>query len=259
MVEQPNFETLLVELDGRVGRVTLNRPDKLNALSRQLMNEIVQLGAWLKLREDIRVVIVTGAGRSFSAGFDLNDFSSASAGESPRQAADLGRLATEALTNVPQLTIAAVRGHCVGGGVVFVGACDLRVATSETTFIIPEVDLGIPLAWGGIPRLVREIGPALTKELVLTCRPFDAAEAKSIGFINQVVDLADLDVTVADLAQNLASKTLYSLHSTKQQVNAVMEEIAGTGRSAGDADMLVYAMRDPESREVTARYMAQRK
>ena len=259
MVEQPNFETLLVELDGRVGRVTLNRPDKLNALSRQLMNEIVQLGAWLKLREDIRVVVVTGAGRSFSAGFDLNDFSSASAGESPRQAADLGRLATEALTNVPQLTIAAVRGHCVGGGVVFVGACDLRVATSETTFIIPEVDLGIPLAWGGIPRLVREIGPALTKELVLTCRPFDAAEAKSIGFINQVVDLADLDVTVADLAQNLASKTLYSLHSTKQQVNAVMEEIAGTGRSAGDADMLVYAMRDPESREVTARYMAQRK
>lgn len=259
MVQQPSFETLLVEVDGRIGRVTLNRPDKLNALSRKLMSEIVQLGAWLKLREDIRVVIVTGAGRSFSAGFDLNDFSSASAGESPRQAADLGRLATEALTDVPQLTIAAVRGHCVGGGVVFVGACDLRVATTETTFIIPEVDLGIPLAWGGIPRLVREIGPALTKELVLTCRPFGANEAKSIGFINQVVNADDLEVTVTHLAQNLASKTLYSLHSTKQQVNAVMEEIAGTGRSAGDADMLVYAMRDPESREVTARYMAQRK
>ncbi len=259
MVEQPNFEALLVEVDGRIGRVTLNRPDKLNALSRQLMSEIVELGAWLKLREDIRVVILSGAGRSFSAGFDLNDFSSASAGESPRIAADLGRLATNALTDVPQLTIAAVHGHCVGGGVVFVAACDLRVATTETTFIIPEVDLGIPLAWGGIPRLVREIGPALTKELVLTCRPFDAAEAKSIGFINRVVAPEDLDTTVNELAENLASKTLYSLHSTKQQVNAVMEEIAGTGRSAGDADMLVYAMRDPESREATARYLAQRK
>ena len=259
MVEQPNFEALLVEVDGRIGRVTLNRPDKLNALSRQLMSEIVELGAWLKLREDIRVVILSGAGRSFSAGFDLNDFSSASAGESPRIAADLGRLATNALTDVPQLTIAAVHGHCVGGGVVFVAACDLRVATTETTFIIPEVDLGIPLAWGGIPRLVREIGPALTKELVLTCRPFDAAEAKSIGFINRVVAPEDLDTTVSELAENLASKTLYSLHSTKQQVNAVMEEIAGTGRSAGDADMLVYAMRDPESREATARYLAQRK
>jgi enoyl-CoA hydratase/carnithine racemase len=259
MVEQPNFETLLVEVDGRIGRVTLNRPDKLNALSRQLMSEIVELGAWLKLREDIRVVILSGAGRSFCAGFDLNDFSSASAGESPRIAADLGRLATNALTDVPQLTIAAVHGHCVGGGVVFVAACDLRVATTETTFIIPEVDLGIPLAWGGIPRLVREIGPALTKELVLTCRPFDAAEAKSIGFINRVVTPEDLDITVNELAENLASKTLYSLHSTKQQVNAVMEEIAGTGRSAGDADMLVYAMRDPESREATARYLAQRK
>ena len=259
MVEQPNFKALLVEVDGRIGRVTLNRPDKLNALSRQLMSEIVELGAWLKLREDIRVVILSGAGRSFSAGFDLNDFSSASAGESPRIAADLGRLATNALTDVPQLTIAAVQGHCVGGGVVFVAACDLRVATTETTFIIPEVDLGIPLAWGGIPRLVREIGPALTKELVLTCRPFDAAEAKSIGFINRVVAPEDLDITVNELAENLASKTLYSLHSTKQQVNAVMEEIAGTGRSAGDADMLVYAMRDPESREATARYLTQRK
>ena len=259
MVEQLNFETLVVEVDGRIGRVTLNRPDKLNALSRQLMSEIVELGAWLKLREDIRVVILSGAGRSFSAGFDLNDFSSASAGESPRIAADLGRLATNALTDVPQLTIAAVHGHCVGGGVVFVAACDLRVATTETTFIIPEVDLGIPLAWGGIPRLVREIGPALTKELVLTCRPFDAAEAKSIGFINRVVDPENLDFTVTELAENLASKTLYSLHSTKQQVNAVMEEIAGTGRSAGDADMLVYAMRDPESRKATARYLAQRK
>ena len=259
MIAQPHFETLKVEVDGRIGRVTLNRPEKLNALSRQLMSEMIQLGAWLKLREDIRVIIVSGAGRSFSAGFDLNDFSSASSGESPRQAADLGRLATNALTDVPQLTIAAVHGHCVGGGVVFVGACDLRVATTDATFIIPEVDLGIPLAWGGIPRLVREIGPALTKELVLTCRPFGADEAKSIGFINQVVAPGDLEATVTHLAQNLASKTLYALHSTKQQVNAVMEEIAGTGRSAGDADMLVYAMRDPESRDATARYMAQRK
>jgi enoyl-CoA hydratase/carnithine racemase len=259
MIAQPQFESLVVEVEGRIGRVTMNRPEKLNALSRQLMSEIVELGAWLKLREDIRVMIFSGAGRSFCAGFDLNDFSSASDGESPRQAADLGRLATNALTDVPQLTIAAVHGHCVGGGVVFVAACDLRVATNETTFIIPEVDLGIPLAWGGIPRLVREIGPALTKELVLTCRPFGADEAKSIGFINQVVPPGDLETTVTELAENLASKTLYSLHSTKQQVNAVMEEIAGTGRSAGDADMLVYAMRDPESREATARYLAQRK
>ena len=259
MIAQPQFETLVVEVEGRIGRVTMNRPEKLNALSRQLMSEIVELGAWLKHREDIRVMIFSGAGRSFCAGFDLNDFSSASDGESPRQAADLGRLATNALTDVPQLTIAAVHGHCVGGGVVFVAACDLRVATTETTFTIPEVDLGIPLAWGGIPRLVREIGPALTKELVLTCRPFGADEAKSIGFINQVVPPGDLETTVTELAENLASKTLYSLHSTKQQVNAVMEEIAGTGRSAGDADMLVYAMRDPESREATARYLAQRK
>ena len=90
--EVPRWKTLKIEVDDRIARVTLNRPEKLNALSRELMSEIVQLGAWLKLREDIRVMIFSGAGRSFCAGFDLNDFSSASDGESPRQAADLGRL-----------------------------------------------------------------------------------------------------------------------------------------------------------------------
>lgn len=255
----PNWQTLSVEIAGRVGRVTFNRPEKLNALSSEMLGEIVQLGRWLHRRDDLRVVIVSGAGRSFCAGFDLGSFASASAGESPRVSADLGRQATNALTDVPQITIAAIHGHCVGGGVVLAVACDLRVATDDATFVIPEVDLGIPLAWGGIPRLVREIGPALTKELVLTCRPFDATEAKAIGFINQIVSNERLDAVVTELAENLASKTLYSLQSTKQQVNAVMEEIAGTGRSAGDADMLVYAMRDPESREATARYMAKRK
>ena len=137
--EMPRWKTLNIEVDNCIARVTMNRPEKLNALSRQLMSEIVELGAWLKLREDIRVMIFSGAGRSFCAGFDLNDFSSASDGESPRQAADLGRLATNALTDVPQLTIAAVHGHCVGGGVVFVAACDLRVGSLSSAVALSEI------------------------------------------------------------------------------------------------------------------------
>ena len=176
----------------------------------------------------------------------------------PRDGADLGRLATDALTDVPQLTIAAVHGRCIGGGVVLVGACDLRVASTDAVFSVPEVDLGIPLAWGGIPRLVRELGPAVTKELVLTCRPFTADEARSLRWINAVVARDELERHVTEMAEALAAKPLYALRTTKAHVNAVTEEMIGTGRSAQDADSLVYAMRDPESRRASANYLAAR-
>lgn len=254
----PTLECLRWSQDGPVGRITLARPEKLNALSARLLGEMIELCGWLHRRSDVRVVVVAGEGRAFSAGFDLGDFSAPTTGD-PRDGADLGRLATDALTDVPQLTIAAVHGRCIGGGTVLVGACDLRIASEDALFSIPEVDLGIPLAWGGIPRLVRELGPAITKELVLTCRPFSAEEARSLRWINTVVPRGDLDRHVTELATSLAAKPLYALRATKAHVNAVTEEIAGTGRSVQDADSLVYAMRDPESRRVSAEYLAARK
>lgn len=208
---------------------------------------------------DIAVVVVRGSGRAFSAGFDLTDFAGGESTDiSPRDSADLGRVAAEALTDVRQLTIAALHGHCVGGGLVLAASCDIRVAADDTRFSIPEVDLGIPLAWGGIPRLVREIGPAFTKELVLTCRPFDADEARALRFVNRVVPAAELNDTVEALAAELASKPGFALRTTKQQVNAVMEELVGTRRNANDADTLAVALGDPESREATRRYLEQR-
>lgn len=254
----PRLTSLTVHLDGPIARVELNRPNRLNALSHVLLNEIVELSAWMHTRDDIKVATLTGSGRAFSAGFDLDDFASKSSGGSARDGADLGRRATNAWTDVPQLTVVGVHGHCVGGGVVLVGACDIRFAADDAVFSIPEVDLGIPLAWGGIPRLVREIGPALTKELVLSCRPFTPAEAKSIGFINDVVRPSELNARVEAFAQSVAAKPSYALRITKQQVNAVAEEMAGTGRSVGDADMLVYAMHDDESRAATRRYLSAR-
>ena len=253
------FENLRVEESGPIARVMLHRPAKLNALSRDLLADVVRVSQWLGERDDLRVVIVRGAEGNFSAGFDLDDFASATSGVSSREAADLGRRATEALARVPQISIAAIEGHCVGGGLVLVGACDLRYASSSARFRIPEVDLGIPLAWGGIPRLVREIGPALTKELVLTCRSFDAAEAAAIGFLNGVLEAGELTSHVDKLARSLADKPQYALRTTKQQVEAVMEEIASTARNTTDADVLVYALHDPESRAVSARYLSDRK
>jgi len=253
------FEALTLDVDGPVATLTLNRPERLNALTRQLLREIVR--ACRVIDEellDVKVMIVRGAGRSFSAGFDLNDFSTPEPGRTSRDTADLGRLAAEALTNVRALTIAAVHGHCVGGGLVLAASCDLRLASDAARFSIPEVDLGIPLAWGGIPRLVREIGPALTKELVLTCRPFTPEEARSIRFLNEVVPESALFNRASALATMLAEKPALSLRITKQQVNAVMEEMGSTARNTIDGDVLTAALADPESRAASRSYLERR-
>ena len=133
-----------------------------------------------------------------------------------------------------------------------------RAELAFETRSIPEVDLGIPLAWGGIPRLVRELGPAITKELVLTCRPFGADEALALRFLNRVVPGDELIAAADALAAELATKPAFSLRATKTHVNAVMDEIAGVGRNANDADTLVAALRDPESREASRRYLRTR-
>lgn len=254
----PEFETVQVSVDGATASLTFNRPEKLNALSRQLLRELIAVCRWLDEQASIKAVVVRGAGRSFCAGFDLHDFATPEPGTTERDTADLGRRAAEALTDVRQMTIAAIHGHCVGGGLVLAASCDLRLAADSVRFSIPEVDLGIPLAWGGIPRLVRELGPAITKELVLTCRPFGADEALALRFLNRVVPAADLDAAADELAAELAGKPAFSLRVTKQQVNAVMEEIGSTRRNTIDGDVLTAAMADPESRAASRSYLSRR-
>ena len=255
--EIPMFDTLLATADGGVGRLTLNRPDKLNPLSTQTLMELAAAARWFDQQPRVKVVIVSGAGRAFSAGADLASFSEKQE-VSTREAADRGREMADALEAMRAVSIAAIRGWCVGGGLVLAAACDLRVAAEDARFSIPEVDLGIPLAWGGIPRLVREIGPALTKELVLTCRPFDAAEAYRAGFLNRVVPGEELDATVEELAESLATKAPHTLTSTKRHVNAVTDQMVGTMRSWSDADGLVTALNDDECGEARRAYLRAR-
>ena len=259
-MRKPRLTTLRLihRADEPVATLLLNRPERLNALSLDLLREIPLACRWLDETTAIKAVVVRGAGRAFAAGFDLNDFMTMDDTSPPTESADLGRLATEALTDVSPLTVGAVHGHCVGGGLLLAAACDLRIASDDARFSIPEVDLGIPLAWGGIPRMVREFGPAITKELVLTCRPFSAHEALSLRFLNRVVAGPDLVAAADALAAELASKPTFALQATKTQVNAIMNEIAGVGRNANDAHTLAVALRDPESRAAGRAYLASR-
>jgi enoyl-CoA hydratase/carnithine racemase len=261
MTEGPEFTTLRVEVDGPIGRLTLTQGDKLNPLGTVPLREIADAARWFDTTS-AHVVIVSGEGRGFSSGFDLREFSRGGSDEpdagTSREQADLGRLMAEAMDRMSALTIAAIKGPCVGGGVVLAAVCDLRIAADDTVFSIPEVDLGIPLAWGGIPRLVREIGPALTRELVLTCRPFTPDEALRIGFLNRVVPRAELETAVDELADQLSRKAPSVVRATKRQVNAALEDVASTAGSWADADQLGAAMRDPHARAAARAYLASR-
>ena len=265
-----DFTTIAVSADGASGRLELNRPEKLNPLSTTTLLEIAAAARWFDEQRAVKVVVVSGRGRAFSAGADLAAFtggggggggsSGAGAGTdgpvlSQRDAADAGRQMADAVEAMRAVTVARIQGHCVGGGVVLAAACDLRVAAETARFSIPEVDLGIPLAWGGIPRLVREIGPALTKELVMTCRPFSPEEAKAAGFVNRVVPEDRLDAEVEELVDLLLQKSALTLTATKRHTNAVTDVMVQLGRSWSDADSLVAAMRDPESRAAGAAYL----
>jgi len=252
------FETLLVDVDGSVGTLTLNRPDQLNPLSTTTLIEIAKAARWFDEQPDVKAVIVRGAGRAFSAGADLTSFSGPQT-HSPRDAADFGRQMAEALESMRALAVAAIQGWCVGGGIVLAAACDVRIAAEDARFSIPEIDLGIPLAWGGIPRLVREIGPALTKELVITCRPFDAVEAKAAGFLNRIVPGEDLESAARELATSIAAKASHAIFSTKRHVNAVTDQMVGTMRSWADADGLVVGFGDEECGIARRKYLEGRK
>jgi enoyl-CoA hydratase/carnithine racemase len=249
----PDFTTLRVGVEGRIGRLTLTQPDKLNPLGTTPLVEIAEAAAWFDTT-DASIVIVTGEGRAFSSGYDLREFA-----DTGPESADLGRRMADAMERMTALSIAAIKGPCVGGGIVLAGVCDLRVAADDTVFSIPEVDLGIPLAWGGIPRLTREIGPALTRELVLTCRPFDAEEARSIGFVNRVVPRAQLESEVDELAELLARKAPSVVAATKRQVHEASENLASTTGARADAIVLGAALRDPEARDAARRYLDARK
>jgi enoyl-CoA hydratase/carnithine racemase len=249
------FETLDVSVSGEIGALELNRPAQLNALSRQTLQDLAAAARWFDSQQQVKVVVVSGQGRSFCAGFDLNTFSTPDPNYSTRDIADIGRLMAEAIFGMNAMTIAAIQGNCIGGGLVLANSCDLRLAEEDARFVIPEVDLGIPLTWSGIPRLVREIGPAATKELVLTCRPFGADEAKSLGFINTIVPKGTVMTAAQELAEQLASKPAYALRTTKQQVNAALEEMVHSRDYASDADIFAFAVHDPESRAVGERYL----
>jgi enoyl-CoA hydratase/carnithine racemase len=253
----PRFESLQLDIDGGIGHLRLNRPAKLNALSPGLMREIIEASRWLATLPDLRVLVFGGVGRAFCAGFDLQAMRDARR-PMDLEATDLGRQMIEAFEAIPAITLATVRGHCIGGGVLLAAACDLRIAAEDARFSIPEMEIGIPLGWGGVPRLVRLVGPTVAMELVLDCTPFDAAQALAWRFVNRVVPVDELEARGLAWAQRLVQRPLQALRTTKQRFAAAAETLCPAAGSQADADALLAAYRDPETQQMQQRYISAR-
>ncbi|MCU1370047.1 MAG: putative enoyl-CoA hydratase [Ilumatobacteraceae bacterium] len=243
----PPFRTLRAEVDGRLGRLTLAQPERLNPIGALALEELAAAAAWLDTTE-AAVVVVGGDGRAFCAGFDLRELTGPRPGGGPEDhpgapTPALGAAMAAAVSSMRALTVASIQGPCVGGGFVLALCCDLRIAADDAWFSLPEAELGIPLAWSGVPRLVRELGPARANELILTCRRMPAAEAASAGLMNEVVARPVLDATVSERAAGLLERRDAVIWTTKRQVGEAAEALVPTSGAWAGTDELVAALR----------------
>jgi enoyl-CoA hydratase/carnithine racemase len=237
MSEPGPWETLRLERDGHVGRLTLNRPERLNAFTMRMWQELAALGAALSSDPaDLRALVVTGAGRAFSSGIDTAVFTDGSFAAATSTGAggdgdggvggDLVSLiqrtqdAYSWLEEAPFVTIAAVRGYALGAGLQLALACDLRVLAEGTQVGLLELRYGMMPDLGGTQRLPRLVGPGKAKELILLGERIDAAEALRIGLCERVVPDADLDAEASALAARIAAQPPLAVRGVKAAVGA---------------------------------------
>lgn len=250
------WSTLRLDVTGPVAVVTLARPDKLNALSQVLVAELTDVVDQMTNDPKVRALVLAGEGRMFSAGADVDEFREAfGAGTVDPVATEaesrLGSRLTDALASPELVTVAAIHGAAIGGAAALVAACDLRVMAEGARIVVPELIMGFPLAWGGLPRLVDELGPSVVRDLVLTCRPLGADEALARGFACRVVAADALLASARDLAELAASRPVFGTTAALRRIAAVAagEEIDD------DAATLARAATDPEAMAAARRYL----
>jgi enoyl-CoA hydratase len=213
------YETILVATDGPVATLTFNRPEKLNAINVQMLQEVKQALAAIRADAAIRVLILTGQGRAFVAGADVRqflEFDSRRAYEFSRQA----QAVVAQLEELPIPVLAAVNGFALGGGCEIALACDLIYASEKATFGQPEINLGLMPGLGGSQRLARLVGKGLAKDLCLTGRAVTAREALAMGLAARVFPPDELLPQCRRLAQEVAAKSPFALGQIKKVINA---------------------------------------
>jgi enoyl-CoA hydratase/carnithine racemase len=236
------YETLKLEREGPLMTVRLNRPQKRNAINRQMHLDLQALCRELAEDFRIRVVILAGEGLAFSSGADTSEWGQPGPDSELelRHLAGIGSRTSAALESLDQVTIATVHGFAVGGAVVLTLCCDLRVAGQSTWFSIPEVELGIPLSWNALPRLSREVGPSRALELTVTCDRFSAQQAYEYGMLSRVTPDGDEMSVARELAQRVIAMPPLPVALTKATMRAIKRGTEMGDAVYSDPDLLLY-------------------
>lgn len=227
------YKNILLERDEDTLKVTLNRPEVLNAISNPMIMELMDLFSKLRDDDEIRFLVFTGAGRAFSSGADLKEMGKAFEEGLPQFMEDgkkkqkLGHRLMKEVENLEQITIAAVNGVMAGAGMALALACDFRIASDKATFSIPETNVGVFFTWGCTPRLIKLVGPSKAKELIVTCDTIDASEALRIGLVNKVVPHERLMDEVKDFIQKIRRTSSIAVKFVKLIANAYSTPIIG--------------------------------
>ncbi len=218
-----DYQFLTFVEDGPVGRVTLNRPEKRNALSIALSDELTHVIERLRDTTAVKVVVIRGAGGTFCAGDDISEMLEwGTANDVMRRVRGYQHMA-DTLEGLDKLTIAAVDGYAVGGGLEITMACDFVVAASSAKWGMPEIDVGITPGWGGTTRMARLIGRRMTKEVNILAAIHPASRAAELGLWNRVVPDDQLDASVDELVGVLLSKNHQAARQLKFIINAGVE------------------------------------
>lgn len=222
------YENLLLKKEGNIGVLSINRPNELNALNSKVLDELNMAIEDISLDDDIHVLIISGEGRAFVAGADIEEMKSKNSLEA-REFANKGLNLFRKIELMEKPVIAAVNGFALGGGCELAMCCDIRIASEKAKFGQPEVGLGITPGFGGTQRLSRLVGLGKAKELIFTADIIKADEALRIGLVNKVVDLDELMNESIKLANKIASKGQLAVRYSKTAINRGFETDLETG------------------------------
>jgi len=238
-----DYETLKIESEGGLMVVRLNRPEKRNAINRQMHMELQAICRGLEEDFETRVVILSGEGGIFSSGADTSEWTQPGSANDleVRHTSGIGSRTSAAIEGLDQITIAAVQGFAIGGAVVLTACCDLRVAGESTWFSIPEVELGLPLGWNALPRLAREIGHARALELTITCERFSAAQAHDYGLVTHLAPDGEEETRARELAGRILDRPPLPVALTKATMKALKRGSEMGDAVYSDADLLLYS------------------
>ena len=251
------MENVLIERKGKIGLVTVNRPEQMNSMNSETRSELASAFADLGKDSTVSAIILTGApGKAFIAGADIKEFLERDM--SNQEALEEDWIVTKVISNLSKPVIAMMDGFCLGGGLEIAMACDLRIASDRSKLGQPEINLGIIPGAGGTQRLTRLIGEGRAMEMILTGRMITAEEACNYGILNFTYAAEELEAKTMEIANTIAEKSSYAIERAKKSVKAVSQMNLEEGLKL-EREMFIECANSEDGKEGITAFIEKRK